>query len=207
MVRIILRRSDKIVYSCPNVHNNNLDLVNEHTWLFYGIVMLSLSFTISKIFAIERCMTLIFRMVKVRRKYTNRNFTRFPIHGNSNIFHLSLFPRHPRSKCAWYGPRPLDLVKVKYKYANRKPIHEFILDENSNFSIYVTISVHCRNVHYIDLDLCNEPRSNMNMAIESPCATSYVRAIVMPSLFMTISTIVALEVYMTSNFTNGQNKI
>ena len=54
--------------------------------------MLSLSFTISKIFSIEICMTLTFRMgqgqrPEVKCKYANQNpINYFVLDGNSNVF-------------------------------------------------------------------------------------------------------------------------
>ena len=44
--------------------------------------------------------------------------------------YLSLFSRHSLSKLAW--PWPLELVKVKCKYANRRTIPDLLVDSSIN---------------------------------------------------------------------------
>ena len=45
--------------------------------------------------------------------------------------------------------------EVKYKYANRKPIHDLIVDSNHNVLviIYYFHDILCQNVHDLDIDL------------------------------------------------------
>ena len=77
------------------------------------------------------------------------------------------------------------------KYNKQKPIYDLLFDGNSNF---LRISqhfqdIHWRNVHDLDLDLWNGPRSNVVTSIESPYMICYLVTIVISILFVTISKI------------------
>ena len=50
-----------------------------------------------------------------------------------------------------------------------------------------------RNVHDFDLDLCNGPRSNLDIPIERPRAISYVLAIAMFAISIIVYEISAYE--------------
>ena len=62
---------------------------------------------------------------------------------------------------------------------------------------------HC----YGQVDLQNEPRSNLNMLIESPYVTSYFMAIVRFDLSVVISEIFAVELFMTLSLTFRIGKV
>ena len=84
-----------------------------------------------------------------------------------------------------------------------KPMHDLPFDGKSN---NLPISHHfqdiyCGNVHDLDLDLYNGPRSNVNMLNESPCMTCHLMAIVIFYLFLIISKIFVVEMCMTLTLT------
>ena len=92
-------------------------------------------------------------------------------------------------KIVRHWPWPLEWAKVKCKNANRKSTHDFLYDCNSNIG---NINHHLRdvrnkNVHDLDLDFRNGPRSNANISIESrPDLTTYLMTIVLFLLSLVI---------------------
>ena len=73
--------------------------------------------------------------------------------------------------------RGAGMVKVKCKYANQKPICDFLFDVNSFLPCRRFRDICSGNVHNLELE--NEPRSNTNMPIESRCVTFYLLTILM----------------------------
>ena len=116
-----------------------------------------------------------------------------------------MFALSPFSRCSQTQYHVTDLtfkwVKVKYKYANRRSIHDFLSDGNSYiFPIYHHWPhIHNKNVHDFDLDLYNGngPRWKVAMQIESPTMTFYIIAIVMCIIFVTLYDVFAIEVCLT----------
>ena len=92
--------------------------------------------------------------------------------------YLAQITRYSLSKCALPWPWPLELVKFKCKYANRKPRHDLLSDGNGNFySIcHHYQDIHSWNLHDPDLDLLNQTRSPVSMLFERPHMTSHSMA-------------------------------
>ena len=69
---------------------------------------------------------------------------------------------------------------VKSKSANRKSLCYFTFDGSSNLNpiCHHLKDIRYRIVHDLDLDLQTGSWSNLNIPIDSPCATSYLMAIV-----------------------------
>ena len=63
---------------------------------------------------------------------------------------------------------PFRLDQVKSEYVNGKPICDFMFDGNSNVTSYQLRDICNRSMDDIDLDLYNEPMSNVNMSVDSP---------------------------------------
>lgn len=55
------------------------------------------------------------------------------IYGSARFPYLSPFTRYSQLKCKW--PWTLKWSQVKYKYVNRKPIHDFLYHGNSNLCL------------------------------------------------------------------------
>ena len=81
--------------------------------------------------------------------------------GNSNVGDLSPFARYSQSKCAW--PWHLETANVKCKYANRKDIYVIsYLLVIAMFGLSVAICEKFKSRELLDLDLYNEPWSNVS---------------------------------------------
>ena len=80
---------------------------------------------------------------------------------------LTQFSKISQLKCDWHWP--LQRSKIKYKYANRKPIQYFLFDGISNvFPIcYRLRDIHSWNLHDLEFDLKNGPRLTVNTPLES----------------------------------------
>ena len=95
-----------------------------------AIVMFALSFSTSKIFAVEIIMTLTFtfRMDQYKFRYDNRMLICEFLFVTAAIamFVLSLFQGYSQSKWVWRWPWPLEWARVNYKYANRKNTHDLL---------------------------------------------------------------------------------
>ena len=119
----------------------------------------------------------------VNRTPVHRYVNRTSVHGfifdsNSNFLPcLSPCPRYFQSECAWSWPWPLECVKIKCKYDNWMPIHDFLFDCTSNvFRICRHFQdIHSWNMHGLDLDRYNWSRSNVKMSIECQHSTSYLQ--------------------------------
>ena len=84
-----------------------------------------------------------------------------------------------------------------------KAMHDLLFDGNSNVSpiFHHFQDIHCGNVRGLDLDLYNGPRSNVITPMKSPYMTCYLMAIVICTLFVTLSKIFIVEMYMTLTLT------
>ena len=84
---------------------------------------------------------------------------------------------------------PVELAKVIYKYAKRKIIADFLFSDGCNvcsINLLLRDDICSRNIHYLDLDLYNWPRSNVNVPIKSQYTTSNMQTIVTFALSVTI---------------------
>ena len=88
---------------------------------------------------------------------------------------------------------------------NRKPIHDLLFDDNSNFypDCHHFQDIHCRSVRDLDLDLQNEPRLNVIAPIDSLCNTYCWMAIVT----VTISYTFIVEMTLTLTFKIDQDQM
>ena len=89
----------------------------------------------------------------------------------------------------WPWSSPLEWIKVKCYYNNRKLLPDFIFcSSRSHFYIYHHFqNIRCRNVHDFDFHLQNCSRSNVDMQIQNKYMRSYLMAIVIFILSVTIS--------------------
>ena len=95
------------------------------------------------------------------------------------MFALSPFAIDSQSKYAWPWLWPLEWVKIKCKYDNRKATCDVICVGNCNIC---PICPHLWDIHgrsVPDLDFESEPRSNVRMTAEWPYAAFYSLAIAM----------------------------
>ena len=154
-------------------------------------------------------LTFSFSLRKFKCKYTNQkvmyDLNWCHIDGNSSMHYLLPY-WDIQSKCAWPWHQPLKLTKVKFKYANRKPMIDFVFDVNSNVWI----------IHHNFRDSKSKcawpwpwPRSTVNTPIESPNMTCYLKAIVIFSLSVNVSkkVIVLMCMTMTLSFRIGQGQL
>ena len=98
----------------------------------------------------------------------------FICHGNSNVcLNLTLTFSDICSRNVRDLDIPLEWGKIKCEDANISPIYDFQLNGNSHISIMICRlrDINSGNVCELNLDLYNGPLSNVNILIESPCAT------------------------------------
>ena len=69
--------------------------------------------------------------------------------------------------------------------------YDFIFDRNSNSNVchisHHFQDIHTENMHFLDFDVYNRPRSNVNARIENPYLTSHLMAIFYFKLFFFVT--------------------
>ena len=70
-------------------------------------------------------------------------------------------------------PSPLEWAKAKFNYANEKTVCDFRFVDNSSVChiCHHLRDIHSRDVHDLDVDLSNGPRSNLTMQMGRPYAS------------------------------------
>ena len=67
--------------------------------------------------------------------------------------------------------------------------------------------IHCGNVHYLDLDHKNEPRSNIITPVDSPYITWYVISMIIFNISIILSNIFIVEMYFSLTFRMDQSQM